>query len=74
MRAPLLAGLALALLAAAPAAAQTAPVTPRQPSSADGRGTATLTPDLATFAAFVRTTQRTSARRARSPTAMSGRS
>jgi uncharacterized protein YggE len=58
----LVAGLALALFAAAPAAAQTAPVDTTPTVSADGQGTATLTPDLATFTATVHTVQRTSAK------------
>ncbi len=60
MRVSLLAGLAIALVAAAPAAAQTQPADTTPTVSADGLGTATLTPDLATFAAFVRSTQKTS--------------
>ena len=59
-----LASLALSALFAAPAAAQTVDTTPT--IAADGIGTATLTPDLATFAAGVERVARTSgaARRA----------
>jgi uncharacterized protein YggE len=61
-RVPLIAGLAIALLAAAPAAAQTQPVDTTPTVSADGLGIATLAPDLATFQAYVTSTQKTSAR------------
>src|ERR1700709_250309 len=62
MKRALLAGLAIALVAAAPAAAQTQPVDTTPTVSANGLGTATLTPDLATFEASVVATQRTSAK------------
>src|SRR5690242_3727402 len=58
MRTALLAGLAVLALAA-PAAAQTAPDT-TPTIAADGVGTATLTPDIASFAAIVGETASTS--------------
>src|SRR3954447_7610342 len=50
---PFLVGLALFAALAAPAAAQTQPVDTTPLISADGVGTATLTPDVADFAAGV---------------------
>ena len=62
-----LATLALSALFAAPAAAQTVDTTPT--IAADGIGTATLTPDLATFGAGVeRVARRPRARPATPPT------
>src|SRR5262245_13757084 len=58
MRTALLAGLA-ALALASPAAAQTTPDT-TPTIAADGVGTATLTPDIAEFAAIVQETAPTS--------------
>ena len=50
---PFLVGLAAFALLAAPAAAQTQPVDTTPTLTADGSGTATLTPDVADFAAGV---------------------
>ena len=60
---PFLVGLAAFALLAAPAAAQTQPVDTTPTIAADGSGTATLTPDVADFAAGVERIAPTSTRR-----------